>query len=125
MDLGAHPSSANPSGRRLGSFTALKNKGRRRGSSGNRKEERNARKCCILKRERLESRKCRKEEKRSAEDDSDEELGPGRLSYVNEKYVRDLPSRKMSILSKGTLGHLVSEVIEEETSSDAERERVL
>lgn len=87
--------------------------------------ERKARKCCILRLERLESRKSRKEEKRSSEVDSDEGLCSGHFSYANEKYVRDLSPRKMSIVSKGTLGHLVSEVIEEETSSDAERERVL
>lgn len=113
------------SGRRLGSFTTLKNKRQRQGSYASSKGERKARKCCILRLERLGSRKSRKEEKRSAEVDSDEGLCSGHLSNVNEKYVRDLPPRKMSIVSKGTLGHLVSEVIEEETSSDAERERVL
>lgn len=46
-------------------------------------------------------------------------------NYNNESYVRDLPPRKFSIVSKGALGDLIKQVIVEETSSDVEHERIL
>lgn len=48
------------------------------------------------------------------------------LSHVNESYVHDLPpSRMRYIASTGALGHLITQVIEEETSSDVDSERIL
>lgn len=49
----------------------------------------------------------------------------GSPSFANERYVRDLQPRKMSIVSTGALGHLITQVIEEESSSDLENERIL
>lgn len=46
-------------------------------------------------------------------------------NYNNEGYVRDLPPRNFSIVSKGALGDLIKQVIVEETSSDVEHERIL
>lgn len=50
-----------------------------------------------------------------------------RLSaFVNEGYVRDLSQRSLSVASTGALGHLITEVIEEESSSDVDNsERIL
>lgn len=106
------------------SSITLKSKRQRKHSSANSKKERRRRTCCFLKPRNLASREYTIE-KGSAEDDSNEGLCSRRLPHVDEKYVQDLPPKKISIMSKGALGHLISEVIEEETSSDAERERVL
>ncbi|XP_068235008.1 substance-K receptor-like isoform X2 [Palaemon carinicauda] len=47
-------------------------------------------------------------------------------SHVNESYVHDLPASRTSfIASTGALGHLITQVIEEETSSDVDSERIL
>ena len=51
-------------------------------------------------------------------------LNGGRL-LANEQYVRDLRPREISIVSTGALGQLITQVIEEETSSDVEGERIL
>ncbi|XP_071527473.1 substance-K receptor-like isoform X2 [Panulirus ornatus] len=45
--------------------------------------------------------------------------------FVDEEYARDLPCRKTSIMSQGALGHLITQVIEEESTSDVDTERVL
>ncbi|KAG0728907.1 Substance-K receptor [Chionoecetes opilio] len=44
---------------------------------------------------------------------------------ADEMYVWDLRPRELSIVSTGTLGQLITQVIEEESSSDAEGERIL
>ncbi|KAG7172818.1 Substance-K receptor-like, partial [Homarus americanus] len=54
-----------------------------------------------------------------------ESLTELQISYANEGFVMDLQPRRMSFVSTGSLGHLVTQVIEEETSSDVENERVL
>lgn len=112
--------------RRLSVSKTLKDKTRKRDSHANSEcERKKKKKCCILKPGRLTRQKSKREERWPPENDNDKGFCSARSSYVNERYVRDLPPRKMSIVSKGALGHLVTEVIEEETSSDAERERVL
>lgn len=50
---------------------------------------------------------------------------PRSPSLGNERYVRDLVPRRIPIVSTGALGHLITQVIEEETSSDLESERIL
>ncbi|XP_042891769.1 substance-K receptor-like [Penaeus japonicus] len=47
-------------------------------------------------------------------------------TFVNEGFVRDLSQRRLSVASTGALGHLITEVIEEESSSDVDNsERIL
>lgn len=50
---------------------------------------------------------------------------PRSPSLADERYVQDLAPRQMSIASTGALGQLITQVIEEETSSDLESERIL
>ncbi|XP_042215373.1 substance-K receptor-like [Homarus americanus] len=57
--------------------------------------------------------------------DGSERATMAHLSYPNEGFVRDLQPRRMSFVSTGTLGYLITQVIEEETASDVENERVL
>lgn len=52
-------------------------------------------------------------------------LADGKPPHADEKYVRDLRPREISIVSTGALGQLITQVIEEETSSDVEGERIL
>lgn len=110
--------------RRLSSSETLSDEAHRNSHVSNEGERKRRKKCRILKPRRLARQKSKKEDRWSTENDNDERFCCANSSYVNEKYVRGLP-QKISIVSKGALGHLITEVIEEETSSDAERERVL
>lgn len=49
----------------------------------------------------------------------------GGRPLADERYVRDLKPREISIVSTGALGQLITQVIEEESSSDVEGERIL
>lgn len=66
---------------------------------------------------------CKRPENGHVEGTDGSMLGPS--TYMNESYVRSLPPKKMSVLSSGALGHLITQVIEEENSSDLENERIL
>ncbi|XP_071527474.1 LOW QUALITY PROTEIN: uncharacterized protein [Panulirus ornatus] len=57
------------------------------------------------------------ERSRAASDPPSTKSSP---SFANERYVKDLQPRKISIVSTGALGLLITQVIEEETSSDVE-----
>ncbi|XP_063885807.1 uncharacterized protein LOC135114064 isoform X1 [Scylla paramamosain] len=114
---------ATPS-RRLSGSETLNDEAQRNSHVSSEGERKRRKKCCILKPGRLARQKSKKKDRWSPENDNDERCCSAGSSYANEKYVRDLP-QKISIVSKGALGHLITEVIEEETSSDAERERVL
>ncbi|XP_045608893.2 neuropeptide Y receptor type 2 isoform X1 [Procambarus clarkii] len=79
----------------------------------------------------LDSKSTQQRERSSSERRGDGALsrtvaGPPELSFnASEGYVNDLQHRRMSFISTGALGHLITQVIEEETSSDLENERVL
>lgn len=49
----------------------------------------------------------------------------GGRPLADERYVQDLKPREISIVSTGALGQLITQVIEEESSSDVEGERIL
>ena len=110
--------------RRLSASEAPSDEAQRNSHVSSENERKRRKKRFILKPRRLVRQKSKKEDGGSSENGNDEFFCSAGSSFVNEKYVRDLP-QKISIVSKGALGHLITEVIEEETSSDAERERVL